>query len=272
MVRPSDKRVELGKNAPDIRADSFKGGHDWPVAWKAYRWGDVAVHVHLRLEPLVPEAHAHSYCAEFQWLRTRGQATPIEEGPLGEQASGELERRRRQKNRCEMLVLVPVGERLEKRELGDVLATPVIWAAAPSVVRLKLLEDCPMEPIEVRAKFGISELARLVIDWEDDTVGLRRPLTPTMDKGEPPCEVIERRPEVVNGVADHKRPTHEWGGVDCFHSEQVLARLRPGLGRDANAILFVGEGLDDLVCKEMAMFFCPLPFLPPSVPGDAHGA
>jgi hypothetical protein len=272
----SNERVELAEDATNELGYPSKCRYDWPVTWKAYYRSDCALHAHLRLIPRIRDSHGHHYCVEFQWLRDhrhphRVPIRPLGVGGVGKGFSGEVVVGRGQKYGCQVLVLVPVGQLLQESELRDVFATPAICAAY-SLVWLKLLEDCPMEPLEVRANLGISELARLVIDREDDLVGVLGVSTSVVNERKPPSQVIEGRPEVVNAIPDDERPPHSRRGMECGHPQQIATSLRPGLGHNSNSVFLIGEGLKDLVVQEIAMFLAPSPLLPPAVPRSGHDA
>jgi hypothetical protein len=89
-----------------------------------------------------------------------------------------------------VLVFVAVGEELEERELRDVVATPAVRATAPPLIRLKLIEDRPVESIELLPNPGSHELSPLVMDWKRDPVGMSRLMAMIVEERETPGQMI----------------------------------------------------------------------------------
>jgi hypothetical protein len=112
---------------------------------EAHRWRHSCLRAHSRFGHRIAQLNSESDLTPSQGVRTPGHAEGVPckgaRSRCREYASGKVVAGGRQENGRQVLVFVMVRQLLEKRELGDVIATPVIRAIAPPLIGLELIED-----------------------------------------------------------------------------------------------------------------------------------
>lgn len=228
-------------NVEDVSQDVGDGAHeivmkrlaDWLAADdgsrsdlpESYANGEVGLHIHLglRLGVGVSVARLSDHCALFQ--SASGMSAKLQRSPIWEALRTrnlDLDASPRQSHGGDRLVLVEVPQRIQDGER-------VFVRFVPSVVRLRPVEYCgvggwdrPIHPRRVNDPLALG--------------AADREARPTVGRSGPKSgdELVEGRPEAVNGVSDDDAPLD-------FRERQVLSDLYENLGALRVGLDYTGE-------------------------------
>jgi hypothetical protein len=246
-----EEPFELGYNvAFDVptdsgeRAESVHSG-GWSSIAERYVAGEMEIHLHFRLS----EMEMTDFCVVFENAAdgndSAGRSQKVEVGherttgasfapTLGYGTVGPS-------NRAQTLVPIYAGEFVED-----------VKFVVPSLVRLQLLDSClhcyPLDFTDfVHPASGAVPAAGVLVGLEeggfsavDGEAGRTRRLAPLVLEGEPPHEVFERGPHVLEGVTDDDAQKRR-RLLKNLRPEDVLATVRVGLVGDSIR-LSGGEG------------------------------
>lgn len=276
-----ERWFKLSENLDDHGRKRIDDGEDWPLVdfGERYQGINVACHLHFVLGRVVRQLRTGYLCAEF--YRRPPKFAELNELPVtGPEhdllRDAEARRAARRTDDAtaerdyycgEQSVLINVRKFPQHSE-GMVVGAKTVMLKIPSVVRLKLLNLCPLYrrhlaklfPGDPGPSIGHGHDGEL-----DPVLVLESASTGRVPRAHLINDVIQRGAEVVDAVAKDEANTGiKLGQVGrSLDVEDVLRGVRIELYSEGWKICIDRKRLGDVLFKSVAMFLAPLDLSPP---------
>jgi hypothetical protein len=228
---------------------------------KAYERHDITCHLHVSLETSGQNLQLTDLCISYQ--RLPEICSPVLDHPPAvtqKNVAVDKDSRTPKQDWVYQPMFVVVREPLEsKKGVRD--------RAVPSLVRLVVLDDCPMAGKHIPQGFFLPAHKILwsnvgdgvFLDGELDAKGIAGFPPPTLEKGQLPHEVVQGRSEVLECVAhDEAEPDQQiFRGKGCS-PEDVVSAFTVVLDADSYAVRCDPESGVNLTLKGITVLFGPV--------------
>lgn len=269
MTRPSqhiEERLEVLKDALDVPEHPPEiDASRYPLLAEDYVRGQLILHIHLWTRTPDGDPKDGDYC-----IRLEGN---VDVGLLGEDDNVVIALEpeglilKAESDRRYYAVFVGLRESLERGQRGQL--RHVI-----SLARLMPVDQCPLFTADSR-QAGLQVSAKGIPRVVDREMNL--PLVPLREirrcagQHELPCEMVQRRVEIVREVPDENSLAKQRIARQVVKADHAIAGLEVEIGPENYRVGWAGNCAVYLGLKGLQVFTCALPLLPASGEVATHG-